>query len=268
EEHADEAIEGLKEFGDVSKVEWKKCNLADLKQVDQVSRDLAKELTQLDGLICNAGLGVGVYSETVDGIDSHMQVNHFAQAHLVFSLLPVLQRTADSRLVLQSSDLHRGPNGDAKFDSLEDMNRDIGAMKLYARTKLAQLLWMKALVRRQGKGELGFGEGKRVWINATHPGGVVTDQQDQAVEAYGKIGELGVKMMRPLMKDPVEEGCRPVLYAATSEELVEKGINGDYIVPDKKVTDPSKESQDEGLQENLWKLTLQVLKEKLGADYA
>lgn len=45
------------------------------------------------------------------------------------------------------------------------------------------------------------------WINATHPGGVNTDQQEQAVEAYGTKGKLGVKAVRPFLKDPVDEGA-------------------------------------------------------------
>ncbi len=36
------------------------------------------------------------------------------------------------------------------------------------------------------------------------------------------------------------------------------------IVPDRKVTDPSKEALNDELGENLWKLTEQILKEKLG----
>ncbi len=49
EEHAEEAQEGLKKYGDVNKVEWKKCNLEDLKQTDEVSKSLAK-LDRLDAV--------------------------------------------------------------------------------------------------------------------------------------------------------------------------------------------------------------------------
>jgi len=68
EHHADSAIEALKEFGDVSKVEWKQCNLEHLEEVKAVAEQLRNELSQLDALVLNAGLGVGVYNLTVDGI--------------------------------------------------------------------------------------------------------------------------------------------------------------------------------------------------------
>jgi WW domain-containing oxidoreductase len=162
EEHANEAQEALKEWGDSSKIEWRKCNLEDLKQTDDVAKNLAKELTRLDALVCNAGLGVGVYNETEhDKLDSHMQVNIFSQAHLTLVLLPVLQKTQDSRIV---------------YPTL-----------LYNRTKLAQIVFLRELYLRIKSGQFGEVTGTKglPWINATHPGAVSTDQPKQAEEAYG-----------------------------------------------------------------------------------
>ena len=207
-------------------MEWRKCNLEDFKQVDEVAKSLAKELDRLDALVCNAGLGVGVYNETRDGLDSHMQVNIFSQAHLTLMLLPILQKTPDSRIVHQSSDLHRGADSSMKFESIQEINQDIGAMKLYNRTKLAQILFLRELYLRIKAGEFGqVTESTGLpWINATHPGGVITDQQDQAIEAYGTAGKVGVKAVRPFMKDPVAEGCRPALFAAASPDIAKEQI--------------------------------------------
>jgi WW domain-containing oxidoreductase len=188
EEHADEAQEALKEWGDASKIEWRKCNLEDLKQTDDVAKNLAKELTRLDALVCNAGLGVGVYNETEhDKLDSHMQVNIFSQAHLTLVLLPVLQKTQDSRIVYQSSDLHRGAPPSTSFASIDEINKDIGPTLLYNRTKLAQIVFLRELYLRIKSGQFGEVTGTKglPWINATHPGAVSTDQPKQAEEAYG-----------------------------------------------------------------------------------
>lgn len=68
EEHAQEAIDELKQFGNPDKVEWIQTNFADMSQTDQVAKTLAGKLTRLDSLVANAGLGVGKYWETVDGI--------------------------------------------------------------------------------------------------------------------------------------------------------------------------------------------------------
>ena len=70
--------------------------------------------------------------------------------------------------------------------------------------------------------------------------------------------------MRPFLKDPTDEGCRPALFAATSADVVEEGIQGGYVVPDRKVVEPSGKARDEALGERLWTLSEEILAEKLG----
>jgi WW domain-containing oxidoreductase len=265
-EHLEDAAERLKDYGDVSRVEFIQIELEDLRHTDEVAKQLASKLERLDALILNAGLGVGVYGLTRDGIDSHMQVNVFAQHHLAMTLLPKLIATPNSRLCLQSSDMHRLAPNDIHFANLREINTDIGATYLYNRTKLAMVLLVHALERRKQKGELGLKPGQGPWINATHPGAIKTDQQKQAEDAYGNLGKVGVKLVRPFLKDPIDKGCRSILFAATSDEIVDKKIDGAYIVPDCKVTEPSKDSQNVVLQESLWRLTEDLLQEKLGAE--
>ncbi|KAI5243174.1 NAD(P)-binding protein [Aureobasidium subglaciale] len=269
QEHIQEAEDELKKYGDVSKIHSIQIELEDLKQTDQVAKKLAEELPRLDGLICNAGLGVGDYNLTKDGIDSHMQVNFISQFHLTQTLLPLLQRTPNSRLVMQSSDLHRGIS-DVKFESLDELNKDIGPMMLYNRTKLAQVLYIRELADRKRKAQLGFDAEKTSgpFMNAVHPGGIKTDQQKQAVDAYGVMGKIGVAVVKPFLKDPLDDGCRPALFAATSEDIIKEMIQGEYkhqIVPDRKVTTPSSQACDQKLGENLWGLTERIIVSKLGS---
>ena len=200
-------------------------------------------------------------------------------------LLPILQKTPNSRLVLQASDLHRAPLSDTHFASISEVNTDIGPNSLYSRSKLAQILTVRAMVRRMRNNVPGFQSPKATgpWINAVHPGGVSTDQQEQAVDAYGTKAKLGVAAIRPFMKDPVDEGCRPALFAATSEDVIKDDVQGQYvscllpasqpsqsaeyisqIVPDRKVTDPSQQARDDELGENLWRLSMHILQEKIG----
>jgi len=150
---------------------------------------------------------------------------------LALTLLPNLQSTPHSRLVLQSSDLHRAPLSSTHFASADEINTDIGPNSLYSRSKLAQILFVRALVRRMKNNEPGFQSAKHngPWINAVHPGGVATDQQEQAIDAYRTKAKIGVAAIKPFMKDPVDEGCRPALFAATSEDIVKEGIQGQYV---------------------------------------
>jgi hypothetical protein len=38
------------------------------------------------------------------------------------------------------------------------------------------------------------------------------------------MGKVGVAAVRPFMKDPVAEGCRPALFAAASPDIVKDQI--------------------------------------------
>jgi hypothetical protein len=100
EEHLAEAEEELRKYGDVAKVKPIQVELEDLQQTDMVAKRLAQQLTRLDALILNAGLGVGPYAESRDGIDTHMAVNVISQHHLTMTLLPLLAKTTNSRLVM------------------------------------------------------------------------------------------------------------------------------------------------------------------------
>lgn len=154
------------------------------------------------------------------------------------------------------------------FASLEEINTDIGPSSLYARSKLAQVLLVRYMYRlkSQPDNQLRLKPGASPWIIATHPGGVVTDQQDQAVDAYGTMGKIGVKAARTIMKDPIDEGCRSALFAATCTRIGNEKIDGEYIVPDCKVTDVSKEAKDGQLAERLWNLIESLLRHKLGKE--
>lgn len=151
--------------------------------------------------------------------------------HLALTLLPNLQSTPHSRLVLQSSDLHRAPLTSTHFASIDEINTDIGPNSLYARSKLSQILFVRALVGRLETNAPPFQSPKSnaPWINAVHPGGVATDQQEQAIDAYGTKAKIGVAAIKPFLKDPINEGCKPALFADTSKDVIKDGIQGKYV---------------------------------------
>jgi WW domain-containing oxidoreductase len=50
EEHAQSALEYLKEYGDATKAHWVQCDLEDLKMTDAVANRLADTEEKLDGV--------------------------------------------------------------------------------------------------------------------------------------------------------------------------------------------------------------------------
>jgi WW domain-containing oxidoreductase len=209
-----------------------------------------------------------------DNLDSHFVANMLSQLHLALMLLPTLKATAETigrpyRLVLMSSEMHSFSPSSTEFSSVKGINTDFGATELYARSKLAQILITRELARRLDKGELGFSQTpshRLVIVNATHPGGVKTPQQDQMPAAYGETaGKVITKMVRPLLTDPIRHGCRSELFAATSLKMFEgEGVHGQYIMSDKKISEVSKKGQDDAMATRLWNLSIGLLREKVG----
>ncbi|KAI5777377.1 hypothetical protein EDC01DRAFT_678883 [Geopyxis carbonaria] len=259
----------LSKYGDAArKVEWIQCDLSDLESVDKCARSLQTRLSRLDALICNAGVGIGIFKLSKDDIDTHFQINHLSQMHLILTLLPNLLRTADengdARVVLQCSDLHRATPATVRFEHIDEINEDIGPSYLYNRSKLAQLLFLRGLNRRLQEGTLGNAKYHgNLYVNATHPGAVSTTQQDQAIEAYGTLAKVATAVARPFMKNPVTDGCLPALWAATSPDIVTNSVNGAYIIPPNKISEPSKQSQNDTLENNLWNVSLKLLKDRI-----
>ena len=58
---------------------------------------------------------------------------------------------------------------------------------------------------------------------------MATDQPRQAEEAYGVLGKVGVALATPFMVDPVDQGCRPALFAAVGDDVATERIQGQYV---------------------------------------
>ena len=165
------------------------------------------------------------------------------------------------RIIQLSSSLHIAAPYSTSFSSLEEINDNtLGPNSLYGRSKLGNILftrWLSAHVLEADS---------RIYALATHPGAVHTEQQDQFKEAYGvALGTALKSVVTPFMRSP-EQGSLSTLWAATSPEIEEKGLQGVYITDPEKWGDESKQAQDELLRENFWTLSSSLIREKAGSD--
>ncbi|THH10036.1 hypothetical protein EW145_g1596 [Phellinidium pouzarii] len=225
------------------------------------------DLGNLNTLVAGAGIGVNEYALSSDGIEHHFSVNNLGHIFLINRLLPLIRRTAAlnefpaPRIVQISSSLHLTASSSIKFASLEEVNDEsIGPNALYARSKLANILFTRWLAAHV------FERGSRIYALATHPGAVATGQQDQLKDAYGTlVGGMIKGVVTPILRQP-EQGSLSTLWAATSEEIEEKDLQGVYITDPGEWGGESKQSQDEILRENLWSLSHKLIQEKAGED--
>ncbi|KAF2269972.1 hypothetical protein CC78DRAFT_574081 [Lojkania enalia] len=163
-------------------------------------KTLASKFDKLDSIVCNAGLGVGAYNETEDGLDCHMR------------------KTTDSRIVFIPSEFRRVAPSSTSSAPVDEIYRDIGVTYPGNHTELVQVLFRREL---------------------------------QSEDAYGTQGKMGVKVVRPFVKDPVDDRCESGLYAAASPDIVTNKIQGQCIRPEHKAMVPANEVKDEKLAKNL-----------------
>lgn len=180
---------------------------------------------------------------------------------LTSHLLPLLKKSASPssvvRIVNQSSNLHEQAPSDTKFASLEELNQDLGPNALYARAKLAILLYSRYLARNLADSD------PNILVNATHPGVVETKMSVEDIhEPYPVMGYVNSVLLNPLKKDQFQ-GCVSAMYAATKTTK-----SGEYICPPAIPEAGSAMSQDEELAERLMKLTREVIKTKTFEDSA
>jgi NAD(P)-dependent dehydrogenase (short-subunit alcohol dehydrogenase family) len=127
-------------------VEIASLDLNSLESVAKFSESMLEKLEHLDCLVNNAGIMMPPYQLTKDGFESQLGVNHLGHFALTGRLLPLLQRTANSRVVSVSSIASNA--GKFNFDDLHYKNTTYNSMLAYGRSKLANLLFGYELDRK------------------------------------------------------------------------------------------------------------------------
>ncbi|KAK4670025.1 uncharacterized protein QC763_208120 [Podospora pseudopauciseta] len=268
EEQGDDAISTIKSESPNAQVEWKGCDLGSLKEVREVFSDLRNSLDRLDYLVLSAGINTNQYGLDADGIDRHFGVNFLGHFYAVNQLWPLLRKTdkelgGKPRVVFEASEMHRGAPKNVHFASLEEINDEkLGPTELYARTKLAMILFAKyglagKVIKENGDGIIAV---------SVHPGAVNTAMQQQWKDAYpGITGKLLTWAMLSFGRD-VEQGSYSALWALTSPKIEEENMNGWYFNDPDTPGKESAQASDEKLGTALFDLSERIIKEKVGED--
>ncbi|WAO92212.1 Hypothetical protein NCS54_00970800 [Fusarium falciforme] len=238
------------------RIVWIKCDLSDWPETKKSAEQIKNSTDRLDILVNNAGRGIMTYQLTDYGVDRHMAVNHFGHVILTTYLLPLLKETSKkhglTRIVNQSSNTHQAAPKDTKFDSLDDLNQDLGPNAQYGRSKLANLLYTRYFDRNVTR--KGFPD---LIVNATHPGFVSTRQSTEHIhEPYPLAGYMMSTVMEPFKKDQFE-GATSAAYAATVTHLT-----GQYLCCPAVPEHGTNLSQEVKLAEDLMELTRKVISDK------
>lgn len=221
-------------------VELMIADLASLGSVRAFAREYEESHEFLHVLINNAGVVRLRRSLTVDGFETTFQVNYLSPFLLTNLLLPLLKRSAPSRIVNVSSVAHYGGHVDLGDLQLE---RGYGVMWAYSRSKLALVLFTRELARRL--------EGTGVTVNSLHPGGVATNIWGSPLGPASFFG----KVTRLFLLSP-EKGARTQVYLASSPDVGQ--VSGEYFEAGGKKRS-SAESYDQSLAERLWDASVEMV---------
>lgn len=237
------------------RVEWIQCDLSDWEQTGKVAFQIREKTDRLDILINNAGRGIMSYQLSKSGVDLHLATNHMGHVVLTSHLLPLLKSTAEKgntvRLVQLGSNAHEMAPKDTKFESLDELNTDLGPNPQYGRSKLATILYARYLDRHL------HSQYPNILSNATHPGIVKTRQSDVHIHEVYPLAGYGMSVGAAPFKKDQFEGCVSTMFAATKTEK-----SGQYVCPPAIVEPGSDKANDEQLGEQLMDLTWKIVKEK------
>ncbi|KAI8263494.1 putative oxidoreductase bli-4 [Colletotrichum sp. SAR 10_77] len=239
-----------------NRTKWFQCDMSDWKRVKEVAEAIKNDADRLDILVNNAGRGIMSAELTDYGVDRHMALNHMGHVVLTSHLLPLIKETAEKgnvvRIVNQASNAHQAAPSDVKFESLEELNKDLGPNGQYGRSKLANILYARYFARKVTQNGH-----PNVLMNATHPGFVSTKMSKEDIfEPYPLGGYAMAVGMEPFKKSQWE-GAVSAVFAATAIKE-----SGQYICPPAIPEAGNKLAQDEKLADQLMELTRKIITEK------
>lgn len=223
------------------------ADLSRLAQMKQVAAEIAAAEPHIDVLINNAGAMFNSRHVTEDGLELTFATNHVAYFVLTHGLRERLLASAPARVVNTSSDAHKGATLD--FDDLQsEKGYHLGlkewlsvggasGFKVYARSKLANILFTRELARRLS--------GTGVTANCFHPGFVATRFGD---ESGGWVAYM-IRFWKKIFAISPEKGAETMIYLTSSPEVA--NVSGGYFYKCRPVA-PTKQAQDDAAARRLW----------------
>lgn len=240
------------------------ADLSSLAEVRELATTIRRRYDRLDVLVNNAGAMSADRHETVDGLELTFAMNVVSPFVLTNELLPLLERSAPSRIVnvnTQSFDLP-WPFADYAAPDLDDLQleSDYNGMRAYVRSKTANLLWTFELARRL--------DGTGISVFAVNPGGADTGMQQEAQRAAPLPMRLLEAVLRPVMNrvlnTSVEAAANSSVMAAADPDLAAQ--SGLYLDPDGEPDSTISITRDQEMAAELWDVVAALAEVDLSAE--
>ncbi|KAK4504024.1 hypothetical protein PRZ48_004939 [Zasmidium cellare] len=247
---------------DTPRPEPLELHLDSLDAVRKAAEDFKKRSSQLNILICNAGVMACPYSKTKDGFELQLGTNHFAHFLLFQLLKPTLLSSAaasntTSRVITVSSAGHR--YGGIRFDDLNFTPETYQKWTAYGQSKTANIYMASSIDRHYGA--------QNLHALSLHPGGIKTELSRHMEQS--ELDAMGINdRLAHIFKSPAQ-GAATQVWAAVSEHF--EGKNGGRYLAECAECGPMQEGAEVGadgygphvyqpeLEERLWKLSYEAV---------
>ncbi len=189
-------------------------DLSDLESIDSICNEMMERREKIDILILNAGLqytGSKEVRRSSQGVELTFAVNHLAHHYLTRKLLPLLNKTENTRIIITSSEVHNpsSPGGKvglkASLGNLAGLENDccfemldgkaFNADKAYKDSKLCNILFAKRLSNRLQENNY------TIPVISWAPGLIISREKDSFFRYSRKYNELGQLIFATLARD-------------------------------------------------------------------
>jgi retinol dehydrogenase 14 len=246
QERGGAAVEEIKAQSHNESVELMLADLSVQAEVRRLAEEFLERYDRLDVLVNNAGLVQSKRTETPDGIETTLAINHLAPFLLTNLLLGCLEQSAPSRVITVSSEAQRW--GTMDFEDMQSRRKYRG-FPVYGMTKLANIMFTYELAERL--------DGTDVSANCLHPGSVGTNFGQNNRDAMA----LFFRTFKPFMRSP-EQGADTLIWLASSPEI--DGVSGKYF-SDRKEIEAKKVAYDPAARRRLWEISEELTGLKVAA---
>ena len=239
-------INYLKEY--FNKKNFKSFNFyqVDLSNLNELSSHISelKKLDTIDVLINNAGAIFSNKELNSNGLEKTFTVNYLSHFFLTLSVIDLIKKTKNSRLVNISSWSHELANL-----NLNDINfsRKYSGVMAYNNTKLMNILFTYKINRLYSNS---------IYNYVIHPGWLNTN-----IANFNQVAPRGlVKLARFLFAKKPSYVADEIYSLCTDDRYLK--ISGNYLV-NNKIKKSSKSSYEKDLQDKLWKISLELTNQKI-----
>ena len=218
-----------------------RADLSLMGDVRQLARDIAEETDAIHLLVNNAGGTPARRIVTQDGFEQCFAGNHLGPFLLTQELLPLIERAGEGAQIINVASVAHRFIKDIQWDDLQ-MERKFDPGKAYSQSKLANILFTRALARRLA--DIG------IRVNAVHPGFVQSNFASHGNAIVRLIYRLGT----PFALTP-EQGADTILWLAAERN---PGTGGYFSK--RRLAPLTPAASDEAGAERLWCISEDLLR--------